>query len=164
MDAWIQQQKGEKYDRDGQWASTGTINEALLTRLLTHPYLQKTHPKSTGREEFNINWLQQQLSPEDSAADVQATLLEFSARSICHEIDRLPERVNEVYICGGGAYNTLLMQRLETLIHPRLLANTATLGIPAQWIEGAAFAWLAQQTLAQQAVSLTDITLSLIHI
>jgi anhydro-N-acetylmuramic acid kinase len=159
MDSWIQQCRHEKYDSDGVWAASGTVITPLLEQLLRHEYFSKPSPKSTGREEFNLHWLNQNIgSSSFKTEDVQATLLEFTAQTITHEIEKLPEPVNEIYICGGGAYNTHLMQRLETLAHPRLLANTSLLGIPPEWVEASAFAWLAKQTLEKRHIRVRPIT------
>ncbi len=161
MDSWIQKNRQQKYDDEGQWAASGTSNEALLAQLLSHPYLSKAQPKSTGREDFNVQWLQQILNQQNhklAANDVQATLLEFSARTISNELNKLPQSINEIYICGGGAYNTQLMLRLETLLHPCIVANTSQLGIPAQWVEAVAFAWLAKQTIEKKPGNLHQVT------
>lgn len=158
MDGWIQQNTGENFDRDGAWAHSGNVIDPLLQQLLSHPYLARQYPKSTGREDFHPLWLEQLIHNDYQPNDIQATLLEFTARTICNEIEKLPGTVNEIYICGGGAYNTQLMLRMENLTHPRRLASTSELGIPAQWIEAAAFAWLAQQTLEKKPIELMDIT------
>lgn len=159
MDGWIQSIKQRKYDQNGQWASTGTANQSLLNKLLEHPYLSKTPPKSTGREDFCLAWLQQKVSSESLAPeDVQATLLEFTAQTISNEIKNLPAPISEVYICGGGAYNTQLMKRLEFLMKPILVEDTEALGIPAQWVEATAFGWLAKQTLEKKPANMITAT------
>jgi anhydro-N-acetylmuramic acid kinase len=159
MDSWIQQCRHEKYDGDGKWAASGTVITTLLEQLLGHEYFSKPAPKSTGREEFNLQWLNEIIgSGSFKAEDVQASLLELTAQTIIHEIKQLPEPVNEIYVCGGGAYNSHLMQRLETLAHPRLLANTSLLGIPPEWVEASAFAWLAKQTLEKIHTKVRAIT------
>ena len=159
MDSWIQQTRQQKYDVDGQWAAGGNSDAALLSQLLSHPYLIKPTPKSTGREDFNLQWLNPILNEHPlSAQDIQATLLEFTAQTIYNDIEKLPKSVNEIYICGGGADNSQLMLRLETLLHPRIVANTSQLGIPAQWVEAVAFAWLAKQALAKQPGNLSSVT------
>ena len=146
MDGWVQQKLGQTFDRDGAWAASGKVDKALLERLLCHPYLAIAAPKSTGREAFNSDWLSTQLNCED-AADVQATLLEFTAQTIATEITQLDQAIEEIYICGGGAYNQMLMTRLKNLLSPRKVASTGELGIAPEWVEAAAFAWLGQQTL-----------------
>lgn len=159
MDSWIKKYQQKDYDDNGEWAASGTVDQFLLSQLMSHSYFQQALPKSTGREDFNLPWLEKitaslTLSPQD----IQATLLEFTAKTISNEIEKLPAEVNEIYICGGGALNTHLMLRLETMTHPRLIANTAQLGIPAQWVEAAAFAWLAKQTMERRHANLVNAT------
>ncbi|MEE8057719.1 MAG: anhydro-N-acetylmuramic acid kinase [Pseudomonadales bacterium] len=159
MDSWIQKILNKKYDHHGNWAASGMVNKALLSQLLNHPYFEKSVPKSTGREDFNDEWLEKTLSGKNlKTEDIQATLLEFTAKTISNTIGTLPQTVNEVYICGGGAYNTQLILRLGKLLSPRLVANTEQLGIPAQWVEGVAFAWLAKQTMERKPGNLTSVT------
>jgi anhydro-N-acetylmuramic acid kinase len=151
MDSWITRHRGESYDRDGAWAAAGKVVPSLLTSLLNDPYFAAPAPKSTGREHFNLAWLDRHLAESTSpvsASDVQATLAELTAQSIARAIVALSPAPREVFVCGGGAYNSHLMVRLEALLHPRQLGNTAQLGIAPEWVEATAFAWLAQQTLA----------------
>lgn len=148
LDSWIHRHQHRSYDRDGAWSATGTPLPELLERLLRDPYFTIAGPKSTGREYFHLDWLDNHLAADmPAAADVQATLLELSARSIAAGIEALPFAVEEIFICGGGAYNGRLMQRLRELSRPRRLDTTAELGIAPEWVEAAAFAWFAQQTL-----------------
>ena len=146
MDGWIKQQQGKAFDENGEWATSGDVDKSLLARLLSHPYLALAAPKSTGREAFNNDWLNKQISNE-KAADVQATLLEFTAQTIADELVNMNQTIEEIYICGGGAYNQALMARLSQLLSPRRVASTSELGIAPEWVEAAAFAWLGQQTL-----------------
>lgn len=149
MDAWCQLHRQRPYDSNGSWAASGMPDRELLAALLRHSYFSLAPPKSTGRETFNLHWVQTQVAAARqplAPVDVQASLLELSARSIAAAIENAGH-VAEVYCCGGGAYNRALMQRLETLLHPRPLANTAYLGLAPEWVEAAAFAWLAQRTL-----------------
>jgi anhydro-N-acetylmuramic acid kinase len=151
LDAWINRHQQQPFDRDGAWAATGKIHTQLLSTILAEPFLAAAPPKSTGRELFNLAWLDAQLAQQNDAinpADVQATLVELTASSIATAIGTLPFTPHEIFVCGGGAYNRQLMLRLETLLHPRQLGSTAQLGIAPEWVEAAAFAWLAQQTLA----------------
>ncbi|HEY3700091.1 MAG TPA: anhydro-N-acetylmuramic acid kinase [Spongiibacteraceae bacterium] len=148
LDSWIHHCSGARYDRDGAWGANGTVIKPLLDELLRDPYFALPAPKSTGREYFHTDWLDRHLA--DSAfepIDVQATLVELTARSIAAGIANLPFAINSVFVCGGGAYNRHLMLRLEALLHPRLLGSTTQLGIAPEWVEAAAFAWLGQQTL-----------------
>lgn len=149
MDAWCQRQRGQPYDVAGGWASSGTVHRGLLRSLRAHPFFGLAPPKSTGREAFNLQWLETALTREavvPSPADVQATLLELTARSIGDAISAAGA-VDAVFCCGGGAYNRHLMRRLADLLEPRPVATTAQLGLAPEWVEAAAFAWLARRTL-----------------
>lgn len=152
MDAWIQRHQGLNYDQNGNWASQGQPNQALLTRLLEHPFFQQPPPKSTGRESFHLEWLQQELQalPEIPTADVQATLSELSSLSIANAIQAFAP-ADEVYLCGGGVHNQILVQRLQQLLPKQIITSTETLGLAPDWVEACAFAWLAKQCLQQQA-------------
>jgi anhydro-N-acetylmuramic acid kinase len=164
MDAWISQQHNRPFDAEGDWANSGSTIPGLLTALLQHPYFSQPLPKSTGREDFNLNWVMTivedaSLTNEQySGADVQATLLELSAQSIIAEVMRLPEPIDEIYICGGGAYNRALMARLQSLAPSIPVGDTRPLGIAPEWVEAAAFAWLARQTLQGKPGNLRQAT------
>lgn len=149
MDSWTQRHLGQPFDADGQWAMTGRLLPDLLEQMLEEPYFTRPIPKSTGKELFNTEWLDAQLTgcPKESPADVQRTLLELTATTIARQ---LPERRPlGVYVCGGGARNGALMERLKALLEPQnaTVSTTSSLGIDPQWVEATAFAWLARQTL-----------------
>ncbi len=151
LDSWNRRHGRGGYDADGVWAGSGRVIDELLRQLLAEPFFRAAPPKSTGREQFNPNWLDRQLlrfGAEPAPADVQATLAELTAAAIADAIAALPFAVDEVYVCGGGAHNGNLMARLERRLRPRSLATTAKLGIAPEWVEAAAFAWLARQALA----------------
>jgi anhydro-N-acetylmuramic acid kinase len=151
LDIWAQRHGRGSCDIDGQWAASGQVADALLRQLLDEPFFRLPPPKSTGRERFGPAWLDHQLLLSGAAvdpADLQATLAELTAASIADAVAALPFAVDEVYVCGGGACNRDLMQRLARRLQPRPLATTTALGIAPEWVEAAAFAWLAQQTLA----------------
>jgi anhydro-N-acetylmuramic acid kinase len=148
LDAWIQQNRGETFDRDGAWAASGTVDASLLHTLLQHPFLERMPPKSTGREEFNLAWLQRVLNGHASnvvPADVQATLLEFTALTISNAIRAYCEAQGAVFICGGGAHNQQLMHRLKLNLPQQTVETTEVLGLHPDWVEAVAFAWLAKQ-------------------
>lgn len=149
LDSWIRQQKGHDYDRDGNWAASGLIDAGLLEAMLAHPFLSRLAPKSTGREDFNLEWLLHltQRFPGQHPANIQATLLEMTARSISDALFQTAEPLTEIYICGGGASNLKLMARLQELLLPLPVSTTTELGIPPGWVEASAFAWFAKQTL-----------------
>lgn len=160
LDHWTREHRGQAYDRDGQWAAEGQVNAALLEQLRAHPYLARRGPRSTGKEAFNLAWLEEclrDLPPLDSR-DVQATLAENTADSIASAIVEATRGVDEVYVCGGGARNTDLMRRLYRLLAPRRLDTTAALGIDPEWVEAAAFAWLAWCTMSGLAGNAPAVT------
>ncbi|TQV71703.1 anhydro-N-acetylmuramic acid kinase [Exilibacterium tricleocarpae] len=162
MDAWILQHRGEAFDQNGRWAATGAVDPTLLAKLSEHPFFHQSGPKSTGREAFNEGWLQRVLAAINrplAAADVQATLLELTAGSIAGGIKSLREdRRCEVFICGGGAHNQQLLLRLQKLLQPTPVASTDALGIAPDWVEAAAFAWLARQTMGRLKGNLATVT------
>ena len=147
MDAWCLQEQSLPYDKDGQWAASGNCNLALLEKLLQDPYFSRPYPKSTGKEYFNLEWLNTHYQDDIPAQDIQATLLELTAASIQQSIIEATPEVDEVFICGGGAKNGALMNRLSTLMGCVSVEKTDTLGIDADWVEAIAFAWLARQTM-----------------
>lgn len=159
MDEWTLLHAGKRYDESGAWAATGKINQELLNRLLQHSFFALAAPKSTGREAFNRQWLDQALAGINIPAnDVQATLLELTAITISDAITALSTESKVVFVCGGGAYNSHLMRRLQALLPKDKLETTATLGVDPQWVEAIAFAWLAQQTMNRQPGNLKEVT------
>lgn len=161
MDAWIKRHHSADYDRDGAWAASGTPHPDLLQALANHPYLKLSPPKSAGREQFNLdgldttlNTLKQTIPP----VDVQATLLEFTAMSLCDAVSRECSGAQELYVCGGGAHNSALMQRINALLPDLRVMTTAALGIDPDWVEALAFAWLARQTLHREPGNLPAVT------
>lgn len=159
MDAWILKNLGKAYDTNGDWAASGTINTGLLQRMLAHPFFAQVPPKSTGREAFNLDWLNTELGQTSLApADIQATLLALTAQSIAKDIKQLTQSSCEVFVCGGGAYNLSLMAELAHLLPQAKVTSTADLGIAPEWIEAMAFAWLAQQTMNRNHGNLSAVT------
>jgi anhydro-N-acetylmuramic acid kinase len=160
MDSWALRHLGEPFDHNGEWAATGQIQHQLLEQLLREPYFDKPVPKSTGKELFNTDWLNARLSRMSPVrpADVQRTLLELTAITISRQLPA--SRPLAVYVCGGGARNTALMNRLQEILEPEniLVSTTAELGIDPQWVEAAAFAWLAKQTLEGLAGNVPAVT------
>lgn len=157
MDAWCNKHFGKPYDQDGEWAASGKLIPALLEKWTTHPYFQLPPPKSTGRDLFNLSWLQQFVE-NHQAQDIQRTLLEFTALTISNAIRDYCPHTEEIYLCGGGAHNHALFQCLQHLLHPVKIGVTDELGIAVNWVEAAAFAWLARQTILQQPGNLPAVT------
>jgi anhydro-N-acetylmuramic acid kinase len=159
MDSWVRKHTGKPYDASGQWASEGAVLQDLLESMLSEPYLKLTAPKSTGRELFNEAWLTEKLTASghqhrqqpDFLCNVQRTLLEFTAQTITDAVKGtgtgLPDRLA---VCGGGAHNSALMQRLQELLPDVRISSTSSLGLHPDWVEAATFAWLAAMTLEKQ--------------
>ncbi|WAG79634.1 anhydro-N-acetylmuramic acid kinase [Metapseudomonas furukawaii] len=145
MDAWIHLQRGDSFDRDGAWAASGIPQRRLLDTLFADPFFATRGPKSTGRELFNLSWLQSHLArlPRFKPEDVQATLLELTARSIIDALRTAQGRTDDLLVCGGGAHNHQLMHRLAELLPGTRVCSTQALGIDPDWVEAMAFAWLA---------------------
>ncbi len=146
IDTWIQQQKGFAYDRNGEWAASGAINHQLLAAMLADDFFQQQGPRSTGRELFNAQWIQLQLSKIKTieAADVQSTLTELTASAITNAIKQEPITINKLLVCGGGAHNKYLLERLQSQLGQDCgVCTTDDYGVPADWMEAMAFAWLA---------------------
>ena len=163
LDSWIEKQLGEPYDRDAQWAKTGKIHTALLSELLKEPYFELPPPKSTGRELFNLAWLDKKLQHFSAILpqDVQATLLEFTAQCNAQVLCRIGEQCElpkVLMVCGGGAKNPLLMQRLTLLLPDWHVATTSEFGLDADYVEAAAFAWLAYQRMHNLSGNLPSVT------
>lgn len=161
MDTWIQRHCNKPYDHNGEWAKTGITNEKLLHQLKSDPYFIKQPPKSTGREEFNLAWLEGMLKEYGHSIadkDVQATLLQLSCTTIADAITSVSQTPNVIYYCGGGAHNTEFIESLKKHLNPIVLKSTEELGIAPDWIEACAFAWFAKQTLSKKAINLASIT------
>jgi anhydro-N-acetylmuramic acid kinase len=161
MDIWINEHQGQGYDKGGQWAASGTVVPELLSSLLAEPFFKKPYPKSTGREDFNRQWLARHLiqsSCQAAPKDIQATLLELTARSISDSIQQLSHTPKQLLICGGGAFNDHLVGRIGYLLPECPVSTTASFGIDPQWIEAMAFAWLASQTLNHRPGNLCAVT------
>lgn len=161
LDAWIKRHRGAHYDRDGDWAAGGHVDTALLDLLSQHAYLKQPLPKSAGREQFNLDRLDATLARIGHAidpADVQATLLEFTAASLANAVKRECGGAQELYVCGGGAHNGALMGRIGALLPAVKVGATTTLGIDPDWVEALAFAWLARQTLHHEPGNLPGVT------
>jgi len=162
LDGWIRNNLEMPFDEGGEWARGGSINEALLARMLADPYFEQPPPKSTGFEYFNGSWLQSKIAatgePGRPAADVQATLAELSTRTIATSILKFAPDIDEVLVCGGGVHNTDLMQRLRSYLSGIQVTSTDSYGLHPDWVEAAAFAWLAKRCLEGKAGNLPEVT------
>ncbi len=162
LDSWTKLNTGKDYDKNGAWAATGAVLQTLLSDMLAEPYFALPPPKSTGRDLFNDHWFndhllkQHQLDPHLRPQDVARTLVALTAQSLFDAIALLD--IDEVYVCGGGARNTLLMNSLQALLGDTPAFTTEMLGVGVDWVEAVAFAWLAKQTLENKPSNLPEAT------
>ena len=159
MDAWTQLHLSQPFDEHGAWASTGKVDSMLLEKMHSHPFLEQQGPKSTGREEFSLEWLSEELKhfPTIRPEDVQRSLCQFSVDCIAKQINALDPNC-EIYICGGGARNSFFIAQLNHALPDCKIATTEALGIHPDWVEASAFAWLARQTLNHKPGNLPSVT------
>ncbi len=162
LDGWCQRHLGAPYDADGRWATSGQVLAPLLELLIaSEPWFALPPPKSTGRDLFNMQWLDSRLAefdgPRPAPQDVQATLQRLTARTVANAIDAAAAGTREVFVCGGGARNPGLMRELAYCLQ-RPVRATDALGVPAQQVEALAFAWLAQAFVARRPAGLPDVT------
>ena len=174
LDHWMQTAQGLPYDSDGSYARSGSIDQALLALMLTDPYFDRPIPKSTGREYFSPSWLDEKLHasgefrraadmPDERRRSIAATLTELTARSAVDALIRWLPDVQRLYLCGGGALNSFLCERIRIALdaagaHTVALCSTAACGIDPMAVEGAAFAWLAHQWFLRQPGNLPTAT------
>lgn len=147
LDAWCQRHTGAPYDAGGSWAATGHVIPALLAQLLRHPYFSLPPPKSAGREQFSLDWLDSQLLGTEAPEDVQASLVQLTATSISNALKQYCGGTREIYICGGGAHNDSLLGAIRQALPNCVVMLTDTIGVNVDWVEAHAFAWLGWQTL-----------------
>lgn len=162
LDGWIRRHSGARFDNRGEWAKQGTVDNLLLGLMLSDPYFAQSPPKSTGFEYFNGSWVRAKLAAlgdrQVSAVDVQATLAELSARTIATSILSLAPDIDQVLVCGGGVHNDDLMRRLESYLAGVTVESTERYGLHPDWVEAAAFAWLAKRCLEGKPGNLPEVT------
>lgn len=164
MDAWIHEHQGNAFDENGNWALQGKVNEVLLARMLTDPFFTKAPPKSTGRDDFHLGWLQEKLNGENFLCeDVQATLLHLTAHSALEALARHAPQTQKLIICGGGARNHALMNLFKVksqhfFKQPLEITTSDSAGIDPQLVEGLAFAWLAWAHKEKRPANLPAVT------
>tara|TARA_B100000686_G_scaffold353275_1_gene458241 strand:+ start:2465 stop:3592 length:1128 start_codon:yes stop_codon:yes gene_type:complete len=158
MDAWCQRHLKTAYDNNGIWAESGDVIPELLRELMSLEFFSSPPPKSTGREMFNLSWLESHLSGNERNKDVQATLLQLTCTTITNAILKWLPDISEVYLCGGGARNTALSSKIRASLLDRKVALTDTLGMDADWLEAFSFAWLAKQTIHGLPGNLPSVT------
>jgi len=159
MDAWCRRHRGKNYDLGGQFAASGNINAGLLSACLNDEWFDRPPPKSTGRDQFNLAWLESKMpGMELPAADVQASLTALTAHTIANSLKREMPTCKRVLVCGGGSHNPVLMQHLQDLLAPVQIDTTASHGLDPDYVEAAAFAWLAKEALAKRPGNLPAVT------
>lgn len=162
MDGWILRHQGSTYDSNGDWARSGSVHTGLLHHLLSDPYFTRPAPKSTGREYFSSIWLDEGLRATGTEslppANVQATLLELSARTVVDGLRWGETRPEQLVACGGGTRNGALMGRLRELATGVEVIDSGELNIAPDWVEAMTFAWLGRRRLQRQAVDCTRLT------
>jgi anhydro-N-acetylmuramic acid kinase len=164
MDAWIADQQGHAFDENGTWASQGKVNQALLSRMMTDSFFAKAPPKSTGRDDFHLEWLQKHIGADNiNSEDVQATLLQLTVDSSLQAMLHYAPQTQTLIVCGGGARNTALLNlfkaRTKEVFKNSLdIMTSDALGIDPQLVEGLAFAWLAWTHKEKRPANLPAVT------
>jgi anhydro-N-acetylmuramic acid kinase len=160
MDAWCQQHSGRPFDAGGAWAASGKLLPELLGGLLDEPYFYAAPPKSTGRDLFSLEWLAARLAAFASARpeDVQNTLAEFTAVTCASAVRGYAHESSELIVCGGGAFNKHLLERLQLALPGVTVSSSDAHGLPPLQVEAAAFAWLARRTIRREAGNLPGVT------
>jgi anhydro-N-acetylmuramic acid kinase len=160
MDHWCMHHLGLAFDDGGQWARSGQVHAPLLDALMAEPFLQQPPPKSTGRDLFHAHWLASHLGKIQgiSSVDVQATLTEFTALACANDILRHAHSAKELIVCGGGALNGFLMERLQAALPNCKVLSSTDRGMPPLQVEATAFAWLARQTVLGLAGNAPKVT------
>ncbi len=159
MDLWSHEYLHKPHDENGKFAASGRVDAALLQALLADEYFHRPLPKSTGREYFNQAWLAERLANTKlTSADVMATLSELTARSISEAVIHQAPGTTRILLCGGGVHNAYLCERLAIHLSHCTVVNTGDFGIPPDWVEAMAFAWLARETLAGHPGNLPAVT------
>lgn len=160
LDYWCQLHTGQPYDADGAWGRGGRVIPALLERLLDEPFLARPLPKSTGRDLFNPGWLEARLNDcaPMRAVDVQATLCAFTVQACVQSLQQLFPACARLLVCGGGTYNRLLMDSLQSALPRCQVESTQVCGLPPLQVEACAFAWLAARLMQRHPGNLPTVT------
>jgi anhydro-N-acetylmuramic acid kinase len=164
MDAWIAKHQGKDFDEDGAWAVQGVLNDSLLARMLVDPFFAKVPPKSTGRDDFHLQWLEKQLGGNAlKAEDVQATLLQLTVTTVLQAIHLYAPKTELLIVCGGGVRNTALLNSLREQAramfkHALEIRCSEVNGVDPQLVEALAFAWLAWAHKTKRPANLPAVT------
>jgi anhydro-N-acetylmuramic acid kinase len=158
LDLWSEKHLGTAHDENGNWARSGHVLPDLLQSLQDYGFFGRRPPKSTGRDEFNLPWLESRLNGSEDPKDVQATLVQLTAQTLARAVREHCSGAAEMYVCGGGAHNGTLMQAVRDAARPVKVSTTDALGIDADWVEACAFAWLAMKALNGEPGNLPSVT------
>jgi anhydro-N-acetylmuramic acid kinase len=158
MDAWCEQHHGTPFDAHGAFAASGRVDDALLERLLAEPWFTLPPPKSSGREHFHLDWVRTQVRGGEAPEDVQATLLELTARTVADALRTHQPDTRRVLVCGGGVHNPVLLARIAANLPGVRIESTAAHGLDPDFVEAMAFAWLARETLAGRPGNVPAVT------
>jgi len=158
LDRWVQTHRKLPFDRNGDWAASGACVDGLLERLLSFEYFDLLPPKSTGLDDFNLEWLSEYEPDAYDPADVQATLGELTACTVADSIRKHAPGTKELYVCGGGAHNKDLLHRLARNMPDTGIDTTLAVGLDPDWVEAVAFAWLAMRTMNNETGNLQSVT------
>jgi anhydro-N-acetylmuramic acid kinase len=164
MDAWITKHQGKAFDQDGAWAAQGAVNDSLLERMLADPFFAKGPPKSTGRDDFHLQWLEKQLGDNSlKPEDVQATLLHLTVTTALQSIQAYAPQTELLIVCGGGVNNTALLNSLREQArvmfkHGLEICSSEANGVDPQLVEALAFAWLAWAHKTKRPANLPAVT------
>jgi anhydro-N-acetylmuramic acid kinase len=143
MDIYCQSFLNRPFDRHGEHANKGVIHIPSLNQMLSHSFFRKRHPKSTGKEIFNIGFIPKQLLKK-STHDILATLTELTAVCIAKSLLSLKKSPYQLIVCGGGIRNKFLVHSIEKHIKLNII-STSEYGFNPQAIEAMAFGWMARQ-------------------
>ncbi len=159
LDALAARLFGEPFDRDGQHAAAGTVDETLLGELLADDYFHRPPPKSTGREAFGTDYVDALLARDLAPNDLLATASALTARSIADALTRFaPVRPDVVIASGGGVHNRDLMRRLADALAPVRVRTTAEFGVDPDAKEALCFALLAHEFVNGVPTNLPSVT------
>ena len=147
MDIYCQSFLNRPFDRQGEYAKKGVIHSPSLNQMLSHSFFRRRHPKSTGKEIFNIRFIPKQLLKR-SSYDILATLAELTAICITKSLRSQKKFPHQVIVCGGGLKNTFLVSSIERHINMSLISSNEY-GFDPQAIEAMAFGWMARQRLCK---------------
>ncbi|MAW33918.1 MAG: anhydro-N-acetylmuramic acid kinase [Proteobacteria bacterium] len=158
LDRWIKTCKGDAFDKNGDWAKSGQVVSSLLKKLKEHYFFNLPPPKSCGSEQFNLDWINQLKPVNTQSQDLQATLLQLTVDSIVDAQNKYCRGAKEMYVCGGGARNKYLVDKISASTSTISVKLTDSLGVEAEWVEAFGFAWLAKKTISNEPIDATNVT------